>query len=105
MQFIETPIFTKLVTALLSDEEYRHLQEVLLMRPEAGDLIPGSGGLRKLRWRVSNKGKRGGLRAIYYWHVPSEICYMLFGYKKNDQTDLTPQQLRSLRRVVEEYLQ
>ena len=61
MQFIETPIFTKQITELLSDEEYRRLQEVLLLRPEAGDLIPGGGGLRKLRWRVSGTGKRGGL--------------------------------------------
>jgi len=60
MVFIETPIFTKLVKELLSDEEYRSLQEALLLRPETGDVIPGGGGLRKIRWRMSGKGKRGG---------------------------------------------
>ena len=105
MQFIETPIFTKQITELLSDEEYRRLQEVLLLRPEAGDLIPGGGGLRKLRWRVSGTGKRGGLRTIYYWVVPSEVCYMLYAYKKSAQSDLTQQQLRVLRNLVKEYLQ
>ena len=104
MQFIETPIFTKHITELLSDEEYRRLQEVLIMRPEAGDLIPGGGGLRKLRWRVSGTGKRGGLRTIYYWSVPSEICYMLYVYKKSVQGDLTQQQLRDMRAFVKEYL-
>jgi hypothetical protein len=105
MQFIETPIFTKQIMELLSDEEYRRLQEVLLLRPEAGDLIPGGGGLRKLRWRVSGTGKRGGLRTIYYWDVPSEVCYMLYAYKKSAQSDLTQQQLRVLRNLVKEYLQ
>ena len=105
MQFIETPIFTKQVTELLSDEEYCRLQEVLLMRPEAGDLIPGSGGLRKLRWRMPGTGKRGGLRTIYYWDVPSKVCYMLYVYKKSTKSDLTQQQLRVLRTLVKEYLQ
>ncbi|HOU40676.1 MAG TPA: type II toxin-antitoxin system RelE/ParE family toxin [Promineifilum sp.] len=105
MQFIETPIFTRHIMELLSDEEYSRLQEVLLMRPEAGDLIPGGGGLRKLRWRVSGTGKRGGLRTIYYWDVSSEVCYMLFVYKKSAKSDLTQQQLRILRNLVKEYLQ
>jgi len=105
MQFIETPIFTRHIMELLSDEEYSRLQEVLLMRPEAGDLIPGGGGLRKLRWRVSGTGKRGGLRTIYYWDVSAEVCYMLFVYKKSAKSDLTQQQLRILRNLVKEYLQ
>ncbi len=104
MQFIETPIFTKRITELLGDDEYRRLQEVLLLRPEAGDLIPGGGGLRKLRWRTSGKGKRGGLRTIYYWGVSAEVCYMLYVYRKSVQSDLTQQQLRELRTLVKEYL-
>jgi mRNA-degrading endonuclease RelE of RelBE toxin-antitoxin system len=72
MRFIETPIFTEAVTELLDDEEYRSLQLALLLRPESGPLIPRSGGLRKIRWALKGKGKRGGCRIIYYWDEPSE---------------------------------
>ncbi len=67
MIIIETPIFTKQVLSILSDDDYRLLQQVLLERPDAGNVIPGSGGLRKLRWAVEGRGKRGGVRVIYYW--------------------------------------
>lgn len=70
MVFIETPIFTREVQVLLPNDSYRQLQQALLVRPEAGNLIPGGGGLRKLRWRVARAGKRGGLRIIYYWDTP-----------------------------------
>ncbi len=105
MLFIETSIFTRQVTALLPDEEYKRLQEVLLLRPEAGDLIPGSGGLRKLRWRIAGKGKRGGVRLIYYWDVPDDSFFMLAVYKKSQKEDLSKQELAILRRLVEEWLQ
>ncbi|MDP3768351.1 MAG: hypothetical protein Q8S13_10075, partial [Dehalococcoidia bacterium] len=62
MRFVETPVFTAAVTSLLSDEEYRQLQLALLIRPEQGALIRGSGGLRKLRWGARGRGKRGGVR-------------------------------------------
>lgn len=104
MLYIETSIFTRQVTALLPDEEYKRLQEVLLIRPEAGDLIPGSGGLRKLRWRVLGKGKRGGLRLIYYWDVSDDSFFMLAVYKKSQKEDLTKQEVAILRRLVEEWL-
>lgn len=104
MIFIETPIFTSLVQAILTDEAYRQLQEALLLRPDTGTVIPGSGGLRKLRWRIDQRGKRGGLRLIYYWDVPHDIVYMLFLYRKNEQEDLTSEQLKVLRRLTEEYL-
>jgi len=74
MRFVETPVFTAVVTALLSAEEYRELQLALLIRPEQGVLIRGSGGLRKLRWGVRGRGKRGGVRVIYYWH-PARSCF------------------------------
>ena len=61
MVFVETPIFTKLARNLLPDDDYRVLQQALVLRPEAGDIIPGSGGLRKIRWNVAGKGKRGGI--------------------------------------------
>ncbi len=64
MLFIETTIFTRQVTELLPDEEYKRLQEALLMQPAAGDLIPGCGGLRKIRWRLVGSGKQGGIRVI-----------------------------------------
>lgn len=104
MLFIETPIFTKQVKELLPDEEYRKLQEALLMRPEAGNLIPGGGGLRKIRWRIRSKGKRGGLRIIYYWDIPEDTLFMLTAYKKSTKEDLTQDQLKILRKLVEEWL-
>ncbi len=104
MLFIETPIFTKLVTDLISDDEYRKFQLALVLRPEAGKIIPGSGGLRKIRWKSGGSGKRGGLRLIYYWDVPEDIIYMLLIYKKSKQEDLTPNQLKTLRNLVKEFI-
>jgi len=104
MIFIETPIFTKLITDLLPDDEYRKIQIALVLRPEAGKIIPNSGGLRKIRWKISGSGKRGGLRLIYFWDVPDETIYMLLIYKKSKQEDLTPNQLKTLRRLIKEYL-
>lgn len=104
MIFIETPIFTKLVTDLLPDDEYRKMQFALVLRPEAGKIIPNSGGLRKIRWKISGSGKRGGIRLIYFWDVPEETIYMLLIYKKSKQEDLTPNQLKTLRNLIKEYL-
>lgn len=101
MIFIETPVFSKAVQRLMSDEPYRRLQSALAVRPELGDVIPGSGGLRKLRWPVSGHGKRGGARVVYYWAVSrNEIC-MLLAYTKAEQEDLTPRQIKLLRQIVE----
>jgi mRNA-degrading endonuclease RelE of RelBE toxin-antitoxin system len=102
MRFIETPVFTSLVRRHLPDEQYRALQLALLLRPEQGALIRGSGGLRKLRWAPEGRGKRGGFRVIYYWAVDEEVCYMLYLYRKNAQDDLTPAQIRVLGRLVRE---
>jgi mRNA-degrading endonuclease RelE of RelBE toxin-antitoxin system len=102
MRFVETPIFTRTVTALLDEEQYRALQLALALRPEQGDLIRGSGGLRKLRWGLAGRGKRGGARVIYYWDTPTETFYMLYAYTKQEQGDLTPQQVRVLSRLVRE---
>ena len=104
MLFIETPIFTKLVIDLITDGEYRKLQLALVLRPEAGKIIPGSGGLRKIRWKSGGSGKRGGLRLIYFWDAPEDIIYMLLIYKKSKQEDLTPNQLKTLRNLVKEFL-
>jgi len=79
------------------------LQTALMLRPDAGTLIRGSGGLRKIRWNLPGTGKRGALRIIYYWHPPDAI-FMLFPYKKTKQEDLTPDQLKILRQMVKELL-
>jgi len=104
MEFVETPIFTSQLKQLLPDKEYRGLQLALVLRPEQGAVIPGGGGLRKLRWRQRRTGKRGGLRVIYYWVTAEETIYMLFLYRKPRQSDLTKDQLTVLRRLVQEEL-
>ncbi|OGO80618.1 MAG: hypothetical protein A3K41_00915 [Chloroflexi bacterium RIFOXYD12_FULL_57_15] len=101
MQFIETSIFTRQVTDLLTDDEYSQLQVALSVHPDLGDIIQHSGGLRKVRWSLAGRGKRGGVRAIYYWVVAEDQILMLFMYPKNVMGDLTPQQLKVLRQIVE----
>lgn len=102
MRFVETPVFTAAVQGLLADEDYRALQSALLLRPEQGAIIPGSGGLRKLRWAGRGHGKRGGARIIYYWFVDEGVIYLLFAYAKSTAADLTPAQVKVLRRLVKE---
>jgi hypothetical protein len=101
MIIIETSSFTRRVTQLLSDDEYRELQATLVNRPKAGPVIPRSGGLRKLRWRASGRGKRGGARVIYYWATKQDHILMLFIYAKNESDDLTSDQIKVLRNIVE----
>jgi hypothetical protein len=103
MIFIETSIFTKEIKRLLPDDEYRKLQQNLMLRPGAGRIIKGSGGLRKIRWNIPGEGKRGGLRVIYYSAQPG-IIYMLFSYSKTEQEDLTPAQVKILKKLVKECL-
>jgi hypothetical protein len=102
MRFLETPVFTHAVTALLGDENFAALQAALLLRPKRGAVIRGSSGLRKLRWSTPGSGKRGGMRLIYFWDEPSETYYLLYLYRKNEQEDLTARQLRVLTRLVRE---
>jgi len=98
---VETRVFTARIADLLSHEDYRLLQLDLVRAPEAGRVIPGTGGLRKLRWGASGRGKRGGARVVYFWHPKSQCVLMLFAYSKNERSDLTPGQRRALRKVVE----
>ena len=84
-----------------SDFELNALQWALVANPESGDLIRGSGGLRKLRWAESGRGKRGGLRVIYYWHVPGSVILLLLAYPKNEQENLTPDQLKVLKSIIQ----
>lgn len=102
MVIVETSIFTRQVLNQLSDDEYHKLQMVLANRPHAGALIKGGSGLRKIRWTIQGRGKRGGVRIIYYWAVKQERLLMLFMYPKSERGDLTPEQLKILRKIVEE---
>jgi mRNA-degrading endonuclease RelE of RelBE toxin-antitoxin system len=98
---VETKAFSSRVDDLLTAEEYRLLQLELVQDPSVGDTIPGTGGLRKLRWRAGGRGKRGGARVIYFWHAASEVILMLLVYAKSERTDLTVAQREALRRIVE----
>jgi hypothetical protein len=100
MELIETSVFTRQVQATLSDEEYRTLQLALIARPDAGSLIPGSGGLRKLRWGLAGRGKRGGARVIYYWRSSAGQIFLLFIYPKNVRADLSRPELLTLRNLI-----
>ena len=102
MVIIETSVFSRQVQEFFSDEEYRELQTALTNRPHLGSVIQRSGGLRKLRWSLPGRGKRGGARVIYYWAVTQEQLLMLFMYPKNERDDLTVAQIKILRTIVEE---
>ncbi len=99
MEIAETSIFTKEITRLLDDESYRELQEFLAAHPKSGSVIKGSGGLRKLRWKLSSKGKRGGIRTIYYFYESDHLILMIFVYEKSKTEDLTPKQIELLRKT------
>ena len=86
----------------LSHDEFRELEIALSKRPDAGALIPGGNGLRKLRWAAKGRGKRSGVRVIYYWFVKETRVYLLYLFAKNEAADIAPQQVRLLRRLVEE---
>lgn len=103
MVIVETPIFTKLITNLMSDDEYKDLQEALVNRPDMGAVIKDTGGLRKVRWSLEGQGKRGGVRVIYYWMTADEQLYMLLAYPKNEQEDLTAAQKKALKQIVERW--
>ncbi len=100
MVFFETPVFTRQIKELVDDEGYRSLQVRLVANPDEGDLIPRSGGLRKIRLELPGRGKRGGARVIYYWVTAKSQIYMLLAYAKNAQEDLIGDQLRILRALV-----
>jgi hypothetical protein len=103
MILIETPVFTARVKELLSDDDYRRLQWHLARYPYAGDVIRGTGGLRKVRWTASGKGKSGGVRVIYF-HVTSQSqIRLLLIYRKGVKDDLTPAEKKVLRAINEDW--
>ena len=98
----ETPTFTRQAEKLFSEDEKMELISFLSTNPLAGDLIPGTGGVRKLRFAASGKGKRGGARVIYYYLDEDLPLYVLLAYPKNAKVDLTPEEKRGVAAFVEE---
>lgn len=100
--FKELPVFERVRSDYLDDEQYRHLQQTLLANPEAGDVIESTGGLRKLRHGDARrgKGKRGGLRVIYYWWLGGAQFWLFTVYDKDEADDLTPDQRKVLRQLL-----
>ena len=100
MEFIETPVFTKAAKRLLTEDELCRLQMTLCIHPSMGQVIPHSGGLRKIRWISGTKGKRGGLRIIYYWITADHKIYLLYAYAKSTEESLTSEQIKILKSII-----
>lgn len=105
--FLETPIFSRLLESYMDDSEYGVLQSELMRAPERGDLMPGTGGFRKLRWadRRRHKGKRGGLRIIYYLLLEHRQIWFFTIYDKDEHKDLSARQCRLLENAIREELE
>ena len=101
--FYRDPVFTADVRALLSDDEYAALQQHLVTVPNAGDVVAGTGGLRKIRWTVAGRGKRGSTRVIYYHVVAQAQIRMILIYRKGIKDDLTPKEKTVLRKINAEW--
>ncbi len=101
MIFIETPVFTRRLCELLDDDSYADFQRLLAERPDIGDVIEGTGGIRKVRVASSGRGKRGGSRVIYYHFVSAAQIALLLIYPKNEKDDLTSDERKALRRIIE----
>jgi len=101
--FFETPLFTRLLPDYLDDEAYSELQQTLAAEPEAGDVMPGTGGFRKIRWADPRrgKGKRGGLRIIYYYLTEDHQIWLFTIYDKDEVTDLTARQKGALKQAIQ----
>ncbi len=101
MEFIEASAFTRHVYEYLSEEEYLGLQNFLLQHPEAGKVIPGSGGIRKVRWGMSGKGKSGGARVIYYFKRQDDEIWLLTIYSKSEIENIPAHVLRQIAKEIE----
>lgn len=101
--FFETPLFTRLLPDYLDDDGYRRLQKALLENPEKGDVMAGSGGFRKLRWQDPRrgKGKRGGLRVVYYYLTADRQIWLFTIYDKDELADLSAHEKRALKKAIQ----
>ncbi len=98
--FIESPLFSKMIYDYLTEDEFAALQWTLLLRPKAGKTIPGSGGLRKIRWTAKGRGKRGGTRIIYYWKSAQEEIWLLTIYAKNEAENIPAHILKKIKEAM-----
>lgn len=100
MRIITTSRYERAIRKLMSEADRRAMETVIVADPGAAPVIPGTGGLRKLRWAGSGRGKRGGIRTIYFWHAGPDAIYLLTAYAKADRDDLSPADRKALARLV-----
>ena len=102
MEFIETRRFSDVLYDYLDEDSYQELQISLIERQDQGDIIPGGGGIRKLRFAAQGKGKRGGVRVIYYWVTKAGQIYMIALYPKGRKDNLTDAEVAEFRDLAKE---
>ena len=101
LTIIESKLFTSLIQQYLPDDEYSALQQALVAKPDAGEVIRGSGGVRKLRWGVAGRGKRGGIRVIYYLRSHQDEVWMLTVYAKNEEASISGHILKKIKEEID----
>ena len=101
MVFIETSAFSKYLPDYLSDEDYHALQSYLMQKPDAGAIVRGTGGIRKVRWAPVGKGKRGGVRVIYYWKRPDHEIWMLTIFSKSEKSTIPSHILKQIAEAID----
>ncbi|MBZ9540445.1 type II toxin-antitoxin system RelE/ParE family toxin [Modicisalibacter tunisiensis] len=99
MEFIETPTFTRQIQSIATDEELKELQRILIAQPDKGDLIQGTGGLRKIRMALRQQGKQGGARVIYFL-ATAEVIYLILAYPKSVKDSLTSAEKAALKTLT-----
>jgi len=102
MEFIETTSFSSIRENYFDDSQFHVLQLYLMDRPNAGDIVKGSGGVRKLRWGLPGHGKRGGVRVIYYWIAKNHQILFLTAYTKSEASDLSRDAIKAMREIVKD---
>ncbi len=102
LEFIETAGFSSHRDKYFSDVQFHLLQLFLMANPGAGSVIRGSGGVRKLRWGIEGRGKRGGLRVIYYWIARDDQIFLITVYRKSEVSDLSSTAIKQIRKLIRE---